>query len=126
MQKSDAVFVGKVVGIRRQTFFTKAKLDLGGGKSKMITVSAVYYKLKFAVSQSWKGAPKRTTTIFAKAFGGCSRQYFKNTIYLVYANNFRDPRWKTKKGMYASYCSRTAQASKAKTDLAELGKGKVP
>jgi len=123
---SDAVFVGKVVEIGRKKFSTKAKLDLGGGKSKMITVSEMYYKLKITVSQSWKGAPKRTRYVFSEIGTSCQQEFFKGTTYLIYAYNFRDPRWKSKKGLYTHMCTRTAQASKAKKDLAELGKGKAP
>ena len=126
LKKADAVFVGKVVDISVLDIYSKIKIN-DSGKTKTMILNARYYKVKFAVSQSWKGAPRRTASVLTNYSGSaaCGYSFAKAKTYIVYAHASLRPGSKYK-DLYTSICERTANVLDAKKDLIELGKGKVP
>lgn len=99
MEKSGAVFSGKVIDV----------------KTDDSTLSA-----KISVKESWKGMDSKEVTVdTALDSAGCGVNFEKGKEYIVYAT--------LEEGKYiTSLCSRTAELAYAQDDLNELGKGTVP
>ena len=106
LQRSDAVFLGTVLDVNRDT--------LGGG-----------YKVKFEVERSWKGASEQVVTVKTGLGGGdcgyidqvTGGNFVKGKKYVVYAVYGDDDTLST------GLCSRTVRLEFAEQDLQELGEG---
>jgi hypothetical protein len=97
MKQSDAVFSGKVIGLKDE-------------KS--------HRKILFEVGKTWKGETK-SQLILVSENSSCSIEFYKGAEYLVYAREY--------KGLLTTdICNRTTQLFDAEEDLVILGKGKVP
>ncbi len=98
IQDSKAVFAGEVVEI----------------------FNVPYVTVKFKVDQFWKGKIEKTLTLNTGRGGGdCGYGFKVGESYLVYAYGPEDS------GLSTNICQRTAELSKATSDLAFLGKGTV-
>ncbi len=108
LQRSDAVFAGKVVEITEQKqpdgYITKA--------------------VRFEVTDTWKGVSQSQVIITTGMGGGdCGYEFITGKDYLVYAS---------KSNMYGEetlvtvICDRTRELSAAGEDLGVLGAGKAP
>lgn len=100
LQQADAVFTGRVVGIRRA----------GGPNSHQLRVD-------LTVRRSWKGvAVEQMSVITENSGAACGFDFHSGTEYLVYAL------WNRESGDFeCSLCSRTAPVSRAQEDLHAFG-----
>ena len=95
LEKSAAVFVGRVTSVETSDFSNK---------------------YQFSVSKQWKGIKGNTTSIVtATDSAACGINFDSDRDYLVYAFKNDDNQLRT------NLCSRTKRAADAATDLAELG-----
>ena len=95
LEKSAAVFVGRVISVETSDFSNK---------------------YQFSVSKQWKGIKGKTTSIVtANNSAACGINFDSDRDYLVYAFKNDDNQLRT------NLCSRTKRAADAATDLAELG-----
>ena len=106
LEKSAAVFSGKVIDIREESQFNPKRSVL------------------FEVSNSWKGVHE-TQIIVATGLGGgdCGFDFEKEKEYLVYAN---ESSMYGDKQLSTTICDRTTEMATAQKDLAILGEGKLP
>ena len=103
LDKSSAVFAGKVVDIDRDQ-----KGPLGGVD-----------KVSFRVSEAWKGPERETLELTTQSQGiACGYFFSEGREYLVYAYGKQD--------LKVDACGDTKQLSKADEDLALLGNGEKP
>ena len=107
LQNSAAVFVGKVIEVKKVKITPAYRGDFDYN-----------YEIKFEVETSWKkDTPKE---IIVTDGGGCILGFKKDEKYLVYASPY-------KKVLWASYCSRTRKFTDADEDLKEFEeKGEKP
>ncbi len=96
LEKSAAVFVGRVASVEKSQFSNK---------------------FQFSVSKQWKGIEGKTVSIVtATNSAACGINFDEDRDYLVYAFKTEgDDQLRT------NLCTRTARAADAATDLAELG-----
>ncbi|MGD6832528.1 hypothetical protein ACQCT5_10215 [Sutcliffiella halmapala] len=99
LEKSDAVFSGKVIEVKTDDSTLIAKIS---------------------VKESWKGMDSKETTVHtAIDSAGCGVNFETGKEYIVYAYQ--------EDGKYTTYlCSRTAELAYAHEDLNELGEGTIP
>jgi Tissue inhibitor of metalloproteinase len=103
LERSTAVFSGKVVEIKRH----KQAKDI------FARVEVV-----FRVEKSWKGVERRTVSVFTSSqSSACGYGFKEDRTYLVYAHGDAEGRLST------SICSRTRRLKDAGEDLEELGAG---
>ena len=103
-ERAAAVFSGKVNQIKK----TKAADDIFGG-----------VEVVFRVDKAWKGARKRTVSVFTSSqSAACGYSFSNGLTYLVYASADSSGRLST------NICSRTKRLKDAREDLDELGTGK--
>ncbi len=106
LQKSVAVFKGKVMNINRPT-------NIGEGFLNPV-------KVTFAVSESWKGSSDKTLVVSTNPDGAsCGFSFKQGQEYVVYANG-------TATELVTTICTRTRTIGDASEDLSVLGKGTVP
>lgn len=107
LQRSEAVFSGKVIGITE--------------KKGLLRSSADPLTVQVSVSSVWKGTIAPEVTIYtALSSASCGYGFQRNTEYLIYAGRDADGQLQT------NLCSRTKPLSKAEEDLAALGTGQSP
>lgn len=108
LQKSDAVFSGKVIDVRE-------KRQPNGYRPKSV---------HFEVIDTWKGV-EETQIIIATGLddGDCGFDFKEEQEYLVYAN---ESTMYGDKSLVAIICSRTTELSLAQEDLSILGEGEQP
>ncbi|MGM0836232.1 MAG: hypothetical protein ACQEV7_08750 [Bacillota bacterium] len=99
LEKSDAVFSGKVINVKTDDSTLKAKIS---------------------VKESWKGMDSKEVTVHtAIDSAGCGVNFETGKEYIIYSS--------LEDGKYITYlCSRTAELAYAQDDLTELGEGTVP
>jgi hypothetical protein len=103
-ERAAAVFSGKVLQVKRH----KSAEDIFGG-----------VEVVFRVDKAWKGAGKRTVSVFTSSqSAACGYSFTKGHTYLVYASANSEGRLST------SICSRTRRLKDAREDLDELETGK--
>lgn len=105
LEKSAAVFAGKVTAVKRQ------------GRLLRVT---------FAISKTWKGTKGKTVDVTtATNSAACGYGFKKGTSYLVYCyapgKNAKQPA-----PLATNICTRTKTLASAKGDLKEIGPGKKP
>lgn len=106
LEKSTAVFVGKVVDI-----------DV---PSKMIFRSSDPVKVTLEVSKIWKGPDYKTLVLTTARDGAsCGYSFKQDEEYVVYAYGEEDK-------LSTDICRRTKLLASAQEDLQELGEGKLP
>ena len=105
LDKSAAVFSGKVVSVKEQSFFGT-------------TISSTDpTTVKFAIDQVWKGPVKPDMSFkTARSGASCGFTFVEGKEYIVYSHD----------GANVSLCSRTKLVSKAREDLDALGTGHPP
>ncbi|KST68183.1 hypothetical protein [Mastigocoleus testarum] len=97
LDRSEAVFAGKVMRIRRKN-------------------SEV--RVKFKVMTSWKGEVNKKQVITTQInSAACGYSFERGQQYLVYASKFDN------KLLSTNICSRTKLLANAEEDLSELGEG---
>ena len=115
LQKSDAVFAGKVIAEEYRPLKTSA------GEGEVLTV-------RIAVEKWWKGAKTEEVTQYTSTIRHSGRitsaedeefQFGLGERYLVYASKFSD-------NLRTSVCQRTKKLELADEDLQKLGEGKAP
>jgi hypothetical protein len=99
LEKSDAVFSGKVIDVKTDDSTLRAKIR---------------------VKESWKGMDSKEVTLNTSIdSAGCGVNFETGKEYIVYAYQ--------EDGKYITYlCSRTAELVHAQEDLKELGEGTIP
>jgi hypothetical protein len=99
LEKSDAVFSGKVLGVKTDNSTLQAKIR---------------------VNEAWKGMDSKEVTVHTSIdSAGCGVNFETGKEYIVYAYQ--------EDGKYTTYlCSRTAELVHAQEDLKELGEGTIP
>ena len=103
LQKSDAVFSGKAIGIEE-----KNQNDLAFSSMDPVLVT-------FDVDRVWKGENGSPITIQTRqSSASCGYSFEENSHYLVYANRNGDV-------LDVSLCSRTSLVSSATEDIDKLG-----
>jgi hypothetical protein len=106
LQKSVAVFKGKVVNIERPS-------NVGDAFASPV-------KITFDVSESWKGTSNKTLVVDTNPDGAsCGFSFKQGQEYLVYANG-------TTTDLVTTICTRTRTIGDANEDLSVLGKGTIP
>lgn len=108
IENAEAVFVGKVLNIKQER------------KQKGIVGAIEYRDVNlFEVQETWKGINQSQVIVYDNGHdASCGFNFEEGKTYLVYT-------YKSKEGgLYTSYCSRTAEVSKAGGDLNLLGQGK--
>lgn len=101
LERSDAVFSGKVVEVRRH----RQAEDI---------FAAV--EVIFSVERAWKGVEGETISVFTSSHSAaCGYGFKRGRTYLVYAHGNADDRLST------SICSRTRRLKDAGEDLKVLG-----
>ncbi|RTE11448.1 LPXTG cell wall anchor domain-containing protein [Paenibacillus whitsoniae] len=109
LSRSQAVFAGRVMGVKEQRF-------LNGGMAKAV---------RFEVSRVWKGEAASEIIIYTGSGGGdCGFDFKEGQEYLVYANP--SSMYGDKELLVTIICDRTKQLSQAQEDLAVLGEGRLP
>jgi hypothetical protein len=104
LEKSDAVFSGKVTDIKSHE----------QAKNVFERVEAV-----IQVDSAWKGIEEKTVSVFTAAHSAtCGYGFRQGEAYLVYAGRSPQGRLST------TICSRTRRLKDAGDDLRELGPGK--
>src|SRR5215203_349841 len=104
LDKSGAVFAGKVVDLKRNQ-----KGPFGGVD-----------KVSFRVSEVWKGPKRETLELTTQSQGSaCGYSFSEGRKYLVYAYGKGEP-------FETDICNGTVPLSKADEDLALLGNGEKP
>lgn len=97
LEKSKAVFSGKVIDIKDE-------------KNNR--------KILFDVEETWKGV-KDTQIILLDEISSCSLDFHEGATYLVFAYDFQGD-------LTTNICDRTKDLSWAQEDLLKLGKGSAP
>ena len=105
LQKSDAVFSGKVVEIKEEN------------PSYPLISSMDPVWVSFEVDKVWKGPRDPITIQTPQSSASCGYSFEKGESYLVYA-------YQNGNTLEVSLCSRTTLVSNAAEDLEELGKPK--
>ena len=104
LERSTAVFSGKVIEIRRH----KRDEDTFG-KVEVV----------FRVGRAWKGVERRTVSVYTSSqSSACGYGFKEGRTYLVYAHGNTEGRLST------SICSRTRRLKDAGEDLDDLGAGR--
>lgn len=102
LEKSTAVFSGKVLDVNRDSV-------------------GYAYKVSFDVEKIWKGVSRKTVVISTGLGGGdCGFEFTEGEIYIVYAYG-NDVEF-----LSTGICSRTHLLTSADTDISILGKGESP
>ncbi|MGI0090021.1 MAG: hypothetical protein ACREAF_06730, partial [Nitrosopumilaceae archaeon] len=105
LEKSDAVFLGRVVEIKK---------DLSN-----IVSSAQLIPVKFEVQRVWKGPAEKTITVStALSSASCGYEFQEGETYLVYAYG--------KESLQTGLCTRTQLFVDVYEDLRALGAGTIP
>ena len=106
LAKASAVFAGRVVD--------------SGFLGKVASAIFPDVKLKFEVSEFWKGPVSSMVVLSTPAdSASCGYKFVRGEEYLVYA-------FGTGNNLNTSICTRTRLLSAATGDLQELGRGKFP
>ncbi len=104
LDRSTAVFAGKVVEVRRH----RRAQDIFGE-----------VEVVFRVEKAWKGVEARTVSVFTSSHSAaCGYGFKRGRTYLVYAHANADGRLST------GICSRTRRLKDAGEDVKELGEGR--
>jgi hypothetical protein len=105
LEKSAAVFAGKVTAIERQ---------------------GLKYRVTFEISRTWKGTRGKTIDVTTATSGAaCGFGFKKGSSYLVYCYA-PDKNAKKPVLLGTNICTRTKSHASAKADLKDLGPGKKP
>ena len=106
LDKSAAVFAGKVVSVKEHEPFLK-----------IMQSSTDPTNVEFAVSEVWKGPMGRTSSFSTARLGAsCGFTFVEGKEYIVYSRD----------GGTVSLCSRTKLIAKAQEDLDALGESNPP
>lgn len=109
MERSTAVFAGKVIRISDKNKFNNIK---SSADPIVVTIS---------VEKGWKGADQTQIQVqTARSSVSCGFQFHMDEEYLVYARADGDGRLNT------NSCDRTKVLSHAQDDVIELGNGTIP
>lgn len=109
LSRSEAVFAGRVLGVKEQRF-------LNGGMAKAV---------RFEVSRVWKGEAVSEIIIHTGSGGGdCGFDFEEGKDYLVYSHP--STMYGDKELLVTIICDRTKPLSQAQEDLAVLGEGGLP
>ena len=107
MEKSAAVFSGKVVKIVDNRILTSMSSDASIG-------------YVFEVEKAWKGVERKEVVVYTERYSAsCGYEFAYGEEYIVYAT-------KEYGKLRTTLCSRTASLPSAGQDLAQLGAGKEP
>lgn len=107
LEKSSAVFSGKVLGI-----LDKKKFNSTQSSGDELAVL-------FEVDEAWKGINQTQVIVYTSRDSASCGFEFTSNEYLVYANKYDGE-------LRVSLCSRTTLLSSAQEDLNELGMGDKP
>jgi len=104
LQKSSAVFRGRVVAIYR-SFFDRIGITNSAG-----------YRVQFEITKQWKGAPSKSTVVITRLIGeACGFPFEQNKEYLVYV--VTEPR-----DIQTGICTGTKNINDAEQDIRDLNK----
>ena len=104
LQKSSAVFSGRVVKIYR-SFFDRVGITNTAG-----------YRVQFEITKQWKGVPSKSTVVITRLSGeACGFPFEENKEYLVYV--VTEP-----KDIQTGICTGTKNIAEAEQEVEQLDK----
>jgi hypothetical protein len=104
LQKSSAVFRGRVVAIYRSWFDRVGITNTAG------------YRVQFEITKQWKGAPSTRTVVITRLSGeACGFPFEQNKEYLVYV--VTEP-----KDIQTGICTGTKNIAEAEQEMKQLDK----
>jgi len=104
LQKSSAVFRGRVVAIYRSWFDRVGITNTAG------------YRVQFEITKQWKGAPSTSAVVITRLSGeACGFPFEQNKEYLVYV--VTEP-----KDIQTGICTGTKNIAEAEQEMKQLDK----